>query len=199
MYNRKDKYYNKAKQEGKASRAFYKFEEIQQKFKLIKPGDTLVDLGCAPGGWLQSLAKIVGRNGMVVGVDYEPLTIEVKHPLVFLKEDVMSGALAGQIASALGRKADVVVSDLAPHTTGVKFRDSFLSYELVSRAFEIAQEVLKPGGHFVAKIFPGTEQQEFQKGLKKYFKTVKHFVPNATRKTSTEFYIVAMGFNGSEE
>lgn len=199
VYNRKDKYYQKAKTEGKASRAFYKLEEIQQKFKLIKPGDAIVDLGCAPGGWLQSLAKLVGKSGTIVGVDFEPLTIEVLPPIIFIKEDVMSEALAGQIKNKLGRVADLVVSDLAPHTTGVKFRDSFLSYELVSRAFEIAQDVLKVGGSFVAKIFPGVDQQELQNILKKYFRSVKQFVPSSTRKTSNEFYIVATGFNGSSE
>lgn len=194
-YDRKDRFYRKAKEEGKASRAFYKIEQIQQKFKILKKGDMVVDLGCAPGGWMEYISKFIGDGGRILGVDLLPVKIHIRPNMIFIQEDVTNPAMIDKIITKIG-KVDSVVSDMAPSTSGVKFRDSYLSYELAMGALEIAKEILKEGGYFVTKIFPGEEFDNFKKELQKYFSKVNQYRPEATRKTSTEVYLVGTGFRG---
>lgn len=192
-YKRKDYYYKKAKKEKKPSRAAYKISQIQQKRKVINKGDIVIDLGCAPGGWLKEISKLVGPKGTVIGVDTEVLRIDIPKNAAFIIGNVMSPDSINQICLRLTDEADVVVSDMAPNLSGIGFRDSYNSFELALRAFEICQGILKEGGNFIVKIFPGKELEDFKKLLKKAFAKLDIIRPPATRKTSKELYLVATG------
>lgn len=184
-YERKDYYYQKAKAEGRASRASYKIEEIQEKYDLIHPGDTVVDLGCAPGGWLQVLSRLVGPTGHVIGIDQVPVTLSLPPNVRVIEADLT--ATKDPVSAA-----DVVVSDMAPHTTGVKFGDGYRSYELAEIAWEYARHILKPGGHFVTKIFDGPDVATLRHRLHTSFARVDTFTPRASRDGSRELYLVGM-------
>jgi len=192
-YNRKDYYYKKAKEEGKPSRAAYKIEQIQKRFRVINRGDIVIDLGCSPGGWLKEISKLIGPKGTVVGVDAEAIRVEIPRNGAFVLGDIMSADAIEQLCLRLTREADVVVSDMAPNLSGITFRDSYRSYELASRALEICRGILKEGGNFVVKVFPGRELDAFKRSLKQTFKKVETVVPPATRKTSSELYLVGIG------
>ncbi|PIR25304.1 MAG: RlmE family RNA methyltransferase [Deltaproteobacteria bacterium CG_4_10_14_0_2_um_filter_43_8] len=197
-YNRKDHYYKKAKAEGKASRASYKIIQLQERFQFLRKGDKVIDLGCAPGGWLQELAQIVGPQGKVVGIDILPVEISFpKYVEIFLAsiEDEATPAL---LEEHLGGKAKAIVSDMAPNTTGVAFADAYKSYELCLMGFELCAELLQEGGTYICKMFPGAESQGFRKTLQAAFQKVSTVTPPATRKTSSEFYLVCQGFKESE-
>lgn len=195
-YDRKDRFYRQAKAEGRASRAFYKLEQIQNKYRVIKKGDCVVDLGCAPGGWLELASKLAGKEGVVLGVDLIEVDIKNSGNIKFFQGDVNDQETIRSITNELN-SVDVVLSDMAPSTSGVKFRDSYLSYELALTALEVAEKILKPGGNFVVKIFPGEEFAGFKKELQKHFRGVVQYRPEATRKTSIEVYLVGTGFHPS--
>ncbi|MBI2345654.1 MAG: RlmE family RNA methyltransferase, partial [Deltaproteobacteria bacterium] len=145
-----------AKATGRASRAGFKIDEIQTKYHLVQPGYRVVDLGCAPGGWLQSLAAWVGSTGLVVGVDRNPVQIALMPNLKVIEADIEEvHTLAAQVMALLEGEADIVLSDMAPHTTGVKFQDNYRSYELAQMAWRLAQAILRIDGNFVVKIFEG--------------------------------------------
>ena len=147
-----------------------------------------MDLGCAPGSWLLYLSKEVGSDGMVVGIDINDLTIEIPQNTVFIKEDIMEFETE--------ERFEVIVSDLAAHTTGIEFSDVEETLELCWRALEIVKINLVKGGSFVCKIFEGEGTDEFFKEVEKNFEFSKRFKPKASRKQSREMYIVAMGFGG---
>lgn len=196
-YNRKDHYYNRAKKEGKASRASFKLEQIQKKYKIINRGETVLDLGAAPGGWMQELGKMVGKRGFVLGVDRLPIHIHPKENMLFYLGDIHSEDAVDQLKfRLLSETVDTIVSDMAPNISGVAFSDSYKSYELAMRALELCGELLREDGNFVVKIFPGQELDEFKKVLSESFRKVSSIIPPATRKTSKEMYIVARGFKG---
>ena len=194
-YKRKDHFYKKAKEEGLSSRASYKLEQIQKKYRIIKRGDKILDLGCAPGGWVQIASKIVGPEGMIFGIDLLPIKINLPQNATYLQGDITDAEKISRIKECIN-EADVVVSDMAPDTTGIKFRDSYLSYELALEALEIAGKILKKSGNFVTKIFPGEEFDQYKKVLMKHFEKVVQFRPEATRKTSIEVYLIGLKFNG---
>ena len=195
-YDRKDRFYEMAKSAGHASRAYYKLEQMQKKYKIVRQGDLVVDLGAAPGGWMELLSKLIGEKGRVVGVDILPLKITIQKNMTFIKGDINSHDTIEELKSMLGL-ADFIVSDMAPSTSGIKFKDSYLSYQLAAKAFDISKEILKKGGNFVTKIFPGEDFAGFKKELSVYFKTVHQHRPEATRKSSTEVYLVCKGYNKS--
>lgn len=195
-YEHKDRYYHKAKAQGLPSRASFKIEEMLKKFPLVKAGDTVLDLGAAPGGWSVLLCKAVGPKGKVLAIDLEDLG-KLKRPnLDFFHGDIYSEEAQNWLQDQLGtqQKVSGVFSDMAPKLSGITFKDAYDSYQLAQMAFDIAQKWLKPGGSFVCKIFPGAELEEFLKKLKKSFSKVKVFEPQAKRKTSIEIYLLAMGF-----
>jgi 23S rRNA (uridine2552-2'-O)-methyltransferase len=192
-YQRKDHYYKKAKKEGKPSRAAYKIEQIQKKLKLINRGDVVIDIGCSPGGWLKEISKMVGPKGNVIGVDVKALRVEIPKNSTFILGDIMSPDAINQICLRLTRDADVIVSDMAPNLSGISFRDAYHSYELAARALEICRGILKEGGNFVVKVFPGKEITILKKLMEKLFKKVETIIPPATRKTSSEQYLIGMG------
>lgn len=193
-YTRKDHYYRRAKREGKASRAAYKIAELRRRFHLVERGDIVLDLGCAPGGWMQELAPFVGPAGKVVGIDILPLKIGLPRNSVFIQGNLEDESSQKRIAEEVGTKANAIFSDMSPNLSGITFTDAYRSHELAVLAFDICGRFLKPGGNFVVKFFPGPESRELLAMFRELFSRVETVVPKATRKTSSERYIIAMGF-----
>jgi len=188
-----DPYVQRSKREGYRSRAAYKLLEIDERDKLLKPGMVVVDLGSAPGGWSQVLAKRLGRDALIIAIDLlemEPIT-----GVTFLRGDFSKPSGLTAVAQALGgRKADLVLSDLSPNLTGIPFTDQARSMELTELAFEFALKHLKSDGVFLVKVFQGVGYQEFVKALKLAFDKVVVRKPAASRDESAEQYLLARGF-----
>jgi 23S rRNA (uridine2552-2'-O)-methyltransferase len=188
-----DHYFFKAKKDRFLARAVYKLEAVQKKYRLIRPGHRVLDLGAAPGSWLQLTAEIIGPRGIAVGVDIKP----IKHPfpgnVVTLQRDIFEAELAEELAEAYG-PFDLVLSDMAPSTTGIRSADSARSALLFEQAFTLTLRLIRPRGHFLAKIFQGSEFSELLAMVKRHFERVKVVKPEASRKDSKEIYILAMGF-----
>lgn len=193
MYKRKDGYYKLAKAEGYNSRAAYKLKEINEKYNLVKKGDTVLDAGCAPGGWLQVLSEIVGANGIVVGVDILDIKNVKGENVYFIKGDLTAESTLQQVIRYSNR-FNTVVSDAAPNTTGQRIVDHVNSLELVRTVFSFAKRVLIKNGNFLFKLFDGEDRNDFVKELKLSFKNVKILRPDATRKNSFEIYVICQGF-----
>ena len=210
MY-RKDRqnefYTTLAKKEGYPARSVYKLKEIDEKYKIIREGNRVLDLGCAPGSWLLYISQKVGDKGKVIGSDIKETKIPQKANIVFIKRSAfdlerpeVDEAKASSPPSPAAAdlvfkdKFDAVVSALSPKTSGVKFLDSGKSLEMAEKSFEIAKSVLLPGGNFVCKIFENEKSCEFLKKVKKYFDFAKRFKPRAVIKKSREFYIIGKGF-----
>jgi 23S rRNA (uridine2552-2'-O)-methyltransferase len=194
IYKRQDTYFKKAKQEGYRSRAAYKLLELQQRFRIMKPADRVVDLGAAPGGWLQVAAKLVGPNGKVVGVDLEPIQQLAERNVILLQGDIMSNEIQKQIKNLIGGLAHCVLSDLAPKLSGIRDADMARCLELNRTALAVAIELLRPRGALLMKSFISEELQTVTAELKKYFPAVQRTKPEATRHGSSEFYFYAKGF-----
>lgn len=186
-----DPYVDKAKRDGYRSRAAYKIIEIDEKIGLLKKGMKIVDLGSAPGGWSQIAAK---KGCTVVAIDL--LEVDEIPGVDFVQMDFMDDDAPDKLKAMLGGQADAVLSDMAPNTMGHKSTDHIRIMAVVEAAYYFAKEVLKPGGTFVAKVFQGGAQNTLLAELKRDFKTVKHIKPPASRKESSEQYLVAMGFRG---
>ena len=194
---RQDFFFNKAKEEGYPARSVYKIKEIDEKYHIIRRGDIVLDLGCVPGSWMMYLSEKVGASGKVVGIDIQDINMPMEKNTKFIKKDVreiFSGRGLRKVVEfdSKGREVlfDVIVLDMAPKTTGVKFADAEESLELTEEAFKVAKKFLKDNGHFIFKIFESKDTARFIETLKEYFKTVKRYSPRATRKHSREFYLV---------
>jgi 23S rRNA (uridine2552-2'-O)-methyltransferase len=185
-----DRYTARAKKEGFAARSIYKLEEIDRRVRLFRPGQRVLDLGAAPGSWTQYVAPKVGAKGKVVALDLNPLRVVVPAHVTALQLNVLEAPL-DEIA-ALG-VFDVVISDMAPHTTGIRDADSANSAELVSRATDIAARVLVPGGKLLAKIFQGAEFVEVRAKMRQFFDEVRIIKPEASKRESVEIYLVGIG------
>jgi len=196
MKKKEDFYKRKAKEEGYPSRSVYKLEEIDKKYNLIEKGDNVLDLGCAPGSWLLYISEKIGNNGKVFGIDIDDIKIKKRNNILFIKKDVRK--INKSFLANLNKKFQVVVSDLAPLTSGIKILDCQRSFELSRKAFEIAKLVLETGGNFLCKIFESQLVDDFFKEIKGNFKFAKKFRPKATKKRSKEVYIIAKGFNSDE-
>jgi 23S rRNA (uridine2552-2'-O)-methyltransferase len=194
-YNPHDPYYKKAKREGYRSRAAYKLLELQQRYRLLRPGDAVVDLGAAPGGWLQVAAKIVGQTGKVIGVDLQPIKPFTAQNIIVLEDDISRPEVKFKIKELIGGPVDSVISDLAPKLSGIRDADIARSLELNQIALGFATELLKFGGSLLLKSFVSDEARTFTAELKRYFSTVERTKPEATRRGSSEFYIYAHGFS----
>lgn len=193
-YNPRDSYYKKAKQEGYRSRAAYKLLELQQRYRLLRPGNAVVDLGAAPGGWLQVAVKIVGQNGKIIGVDLQAIEAFHERNIALLQGDMTSADIRGKIKEILNGPADSVLSDLAPRLSGIRDADMARCLELNQLALEAAGELLRPGGSLLIKSFISNDLHSFTAELKKHFSAVQRTKPEATRQGSSEFYFVARGF-----
>jgi len=185
---RKDDYYNRAKQEGYRSRAAYKLKQLNEESHLVESGDTVVDLGAAPGGWLQVAAELAGEHGTVVGVDLQ--RIKDIDGVETVRGDMTDEEVREDLVEQVG-EADVVVSDMAPNMTGEYNLDHARSVHLARQAFETAMEVLAPGGDFVAKVFDGPDVQDLKADIEREFRYVREVRPKASRKESSELYLVA--------
>ena len=198
MYKPQDHYFKKAKKEGYPARSVYKLKEIDERFHIFKPGDLVLDLGCSPGSWLLYAEKVIQPNGKVVGVDLKSITISA--PIIFLQKDIFK-LKAEEIEDLLKRnnlplKFDVIISDLAPATSGVKDVDSDRSFELIKKAFSFIPPLLKKEGHFVCKAFESNDVHFLAKKVSPLFKFLKIFKPKATRKRSKELYVILSGWKG---
>nr|NJM04579.1 RlmE family RNA methyltransferase [Desulfobacula sp.] len=179
----------RARAENYPARSVYKLEEIQNKFKIMKKNDQVLDLGCAPGSWLLYAAKTVGAGGRVLGLDLSPVDIRLPENAEAVQENVLNLENSGLVDDHT--RFNVVLSDMAPSTSGRKDVDAVKSYELCCMAFAAAEKYLSPQGHFVCKIFQGNEFAEFQKKVRSAFKESKIFKPDSCRKQSKEIYIIA--------
>jgi 23S rRNA (uridine2552-2'-O)-methyltransferase len=186
--HRHDRFYQAAKKEGFLARSVFKLEEIDQKVRLFKPGARVLDLGCAPGSWLQYANKRVGGSGALVGIDRVRVDVPGARTLVGDVYQVPIADLLGEL-----EHFDVVLSDMAPDTTGIKSADQAKSEALFERALEIALETLAPGGHFVGKLFMGGGFQELLKRCRSAFEHVKNVKPESSRSHSIEQYVVGLG------
>jgi 23S rRNA (uridine2552-2'-O)-methyltransferase len=192
MTTRKGDFYSrKARQEHYRARSVYKLQEIHHRYRIFKKGDRVLDLGCAPGSWAQFALKEVGPKGWVAGVDTSPVPPLAEKNFQQFTADVFHWNPAQQDPPLA--PFDVLLSDMAPSTTGIKIVDREQSYQLSLRALELAEISLKPGGRFVCKIFQGEDWGAFVKNVKKYFLKTAIFKPRATRKESVETYIIGLG------
>ena len=187
--NKPDPFTAKAHKEGFAARSVYKLEEIDRRVKLTRPGLRVLDLGAAPGSWTQYLATKVGPRGLVVALDLNPLRVAVPKHVRAAELDVLACPLS---AIAEHGPFDAVVSDMAPHTSGVREADAARSEELVERAMLIADATLTKGGTFIAKIFQGEGFEALRAALRERYETVKILKPDASRKESTEIYLAGL-------
>ena len=187
---RKDDYYNRAKQQGYRSRAAYKLKQLDSDAGLVSDGDTVVDLGAAPGGWLQVASELVGEGGTVVGVDLQ--RIDSIDGVETIRGDMTEDETRERIVESVG-EADVVVSDMAPNMTGEYSLDHARSVYLARTAFETALELLAPGGDFVAKVFEGPDTDGLRADIDEEFEYVRTIHPDASRDSSSELYMVAKG------
>jgi 23S rRNA (uridine2552-2'-O)-methyltransferase len=192
VYQRKDRFYRKAKQLGLRSRAAFKLEDLDR--GLIATANRVVDLGCWPGGWLQVASRQVGPSGTVVGVDVRPLDSIGLANVRLIQGDVCEPKVVDDIASALGGQADVVLSDMAPSLTGVRDRDEARASQLVTAALGVAQRLLRPGGTFVCKVFMNAAYADLRDAIGRCFERVSTTRSEATRKGSSELYVIARGF-----
>ncbi len=185
-----DPYRTRARAQGFVARAVYKLKEIDEKYRLFKAGQRVLDLGCSPGSWLQYIASRVGPTGVVVGVDRLEPEIELAPPLYFVAGE--AGSLDLTAITALAPEFDVVVSDLAPKTTGVRGVDQQRSLELAWEAWGLARKLLKAGGHFLVKVFEGPETPALAEALRKAFSRTRHLKPAGSRPASRELYLLGL-------
>jgi 23S rRNA (uridine2552-2'-O)-methyltransferase len=193
-----DPYVRQAKAEGFRSRAAYKLKEIDDKYKLLKPGMTVVDLGAAPGGWSQIAVAKVGAaegKGRVVAIDL--LEMPEIRGVTFAQLDFLDDDAPAKLREMLGGRADIVLSDMAANTTGHRKTDQLRIVGLVEVAAAFACEVLKPGGIFLAKVFQSGADAALLAQLKRDFATIRHVKPAASRQDSSERYLLATGFRGA--
>lgn len=194
-----DPYVARAKAEGLRSRAAYKIKELDERYKLFKKGQRIVDLGAAPGGWSQVAAPLVGStdaNPLIAAIDF--LEMDKISGVVFLQKDFTEDDAPKALIDALGgHKVDIVMSDMASPTTGHRATDHIRIITLVELAADFAINVLAPGGTFVAKVFQGGTEHELLALLKRHFASTLHAKPKASRQESAETYLIARGFKGN--
>ena len=190
-----DPYVRRAKAENYRSRAAYKLLELDEKFGLLKDAKAVVDLGIAPGGWSQVVRRRVPQ-GRVVGIDLLPT--DPIEGVAILQMDFMDEAAPDRLKEALGSEADLVLSDMAANTVGHQQTDHLRTMALVEAGLLFATEVLRPGGAYVAKVLAGGADNQLVAEMKRHFTTVKHAKPPASRKDSSEWYVIAQGFKGTD-
>ncbi len=197
-YNPKDYFFQKAKAQNYAARSIFKLEEIDQRFKILKPGFNVLDLGAAPGSWSQYASKKVGPKGRVLGIDLAPIKLTLPNA-IFVVADLRNDPLdkiIGQHTSqgSITLPFDVVLSDMAPKTTGIRVTDQTRSVELCELALDIAKQFLRPNGTFVCKLFHSEEFEGFRNSLKLLFDRVEVLRPKSTRKESKEIFFICLSF-----
>lgn len=190
---RRDFYYRRAKEEGYRSRAAYKLLQANDRLRFIRRGDVVLDLGAAPGGWMQVLRRLVGEKGFVVGIDLTPLKGFEWDNVISIVADFRH-VDASTLLRRLPRAVDVVVSDASPNVSGTWELDHARQIELAEHAFGLSQGLLRKGGHFFVKVFQGDLLSAFRRSVENHFRKVKLLRPKACRKESAEMYLLATGY-----
>lgn len=187
VYNPKDRFFHKAKSEGFVARSAYKLDELQKKFKLMKQGDFVLDMGAAPGAWTQIASKAVGPQGRVVGLDLKEINIRLPNAKFYVMNafDFDPEILEGRIINCL-------LSDMAPNTTGIRNTDQARSFDLCQQVIHVSEKHLAAGGHLVMKIFEGPDVNKLIKELERSFQQTKRLKPEAVRKGSFETYFLGL-------
>jgi len=194
---KRDYFYKKAKEEKYRSRASYKLAQANNKYSFMKYGDVVIDLGAAPGGWIQVAKKIIGNKGFILGIDLRPIEPFPQSYIRTIVGDMTEQETRQQIQELLPRKANVVISDASPNISGIWEVDHACQIDLAQKALEIAFETLETSGNFFAKVFQGDMLDDFVKKTKKHFETVKVIKPQASRAKSSEMFVLALRFKGS--
>lgn len=195
---KKEHYYKEAKKQGYRARSAFKLKQIQKKFNIMKTGDNVVDLGAAPGGWSEVAKETIGRQGTVIGVDLTH--IQPIEGITFIRGDITDETTSNEIKSELNNEeADVVISDVSPDITGNYTMDQARSVWLAENALTIAKHILRSGGNFVCKLFEGEDTQYLVDKVEQAFSMVKPFSPKASRKSSSESYLIAKNFQSSSD
>jgi len=190
---RKDYYYRKAKEEKFRSRAAYKLLQAVKKYRFIKSGDVVVDLGAAPGGWIQAARKIVGETGFILGVDLKPIEPFDEDNILTIVADITDPKTVEQIKTLLPKPADAVISDVSPKISGIWEVDHARQIDLAICSMKISKHILKPKGNFFVKVFEGDMFQDFVDKVKNSFSTVRIVKPKASRAKSSEIYVLGLG------
>jgi 23S rRNA (uridine2552-2'-O)-methyltransferase len=200
LNERKNEYYfKKAKEENYRSRSTYKLVQANEKYGFIQRNSIVVDLGAAPGGWIQAARKMTGKNGFVLGIDLKPIEPFTQEYIRTIIADFTEPGTIDVIMSFLRRKADVVLCDAAPNITGVWEVDHARQIDLAEKALEIAQCVLRPSGSFFVKVFEGELLNDFMQTMKILFDEIKLVKPQASRQQSSEMYLLALGLKVARE
>ncbi len=186
-----DHYTRQARKEKFPARSVYKLQEMQRRYQLLRQGDRVLDLGCAPGAWLKFAAEQIGRRGQLVGVDLNPIAITLPANVQVIQADVFD--LTERFSEAVGSSYHVVLSDMAPATTGNRSVDAARSHELCCQALRLARKLLMPEGRFACKIFQGEDFNDYIQAVKSAFKRHKIFKPKSSRKASKEIFV--LGFD----
>lgn len=197
MKEYRDHYFLKAKRENYPARSVYKLKELDAKFRLLKPGMKVLDLGAAPGSWSLGVAEKVGSKGLVLACDIQSTETAFPPQVLFMQEDVFQRSTAFEAKLAELGPFDLVISDMAPRTTGTRFTDQARSLELTLEALAVACLHLKQGGNFVVKIFMGPDIQDLLTPMRKTFSSVKSFKPKSSRAESKETFFTGLGFRGN--
>ena len=186
-----DPYYRWAREEGYRSRAAFKLKQMDERFHFLKEGKKVLDIGAAPGGWLQVTSEAVGDYGLVVGVDLDPIEPLGLPNVITIEGNILDDETQAKIKEAVGGKIDVVLSDIAQNVSGNWELDHYRQIELAEMSLNIASRLLKKNGWFVVKVFQGSEYESYLKRVKTLFRKVKVVKPKASRKASAEIYVVA--------
>lgn len=194
MERKNDPYYKRAKANEYRSRASYKLKQLDKKYRIMKKGDTVVDLGAAPGGWSQIALEKVQEDGIVVGVDLNRIKPLPNENYYRIRGDFTSQEVQNKIMKLIGGKAKVIVSDASPSLTGIRDIDHLRSIDLINVVIDIGDNILEEHGNIVIKVFQGPEYKHLIEKLKKKFKVLKTTKPPSSRKKSREMYIVGIGF-----
>jgi 23S rRNA (uridine2552-2'-O)-methyltransferase len=189
----KDTYYKKAKKDGFRARSAFKLEEIQQKYTLIKKGDVILDLGAAPGSWLQMESALTGPTGKVVGIDILPISPLAPSNIVLKRQDIRQTDIQALLAEIGSSFFDVITSDIAPNLSGIRDVDNANILNIYESVVRVVSMGLKKGGSFLIKLFMSSELDEMISQVKPYFTKVTTFKPKASRDVSAEVYLVCTG------
>ncbi|MBO3841115.1 MAG: RlmE family RNA methyltransferase [Candidatus Brockarchaeota archaeon] len=193
---KRDPYFILSKKEGYRSRASYKLKQILDKYRVIRTGDIVLDIGCAPGGWLQVASEAVGETGLVIGVDVKEVENLGSENIKTIVLDVFDEDFVGKVLKESKSRFDVILSDLSPNMSGIYELDHARQIEMVERVLQLSRDLLKTGGSMVIKVFEGEGSNRVYRRVMRLFRFVKRFKPKASRKGSSEFYLVARFFKG---
>jgi 23S rRNA (uridine2552-2'-O)-methyltransferase len=190
---KREHFYNEAKRKGYRSRSAFKLKQIQKKYKIINENDFILDLGAAPGGWSQVVNEIIGENGKIIGIDLS--FIQPIEGIIFLQDDITKKSTLNKIINLIGdKRIDVILSDMSPNISGNYTVDQAKSIYLCEKSLQLAEEILKKNGNYLCKLFMGEDFKNFLNNFKKKFKQIRLYSPPASRKSSSEIYLIGLKY-----